>query len=441
MLVQKFNTLSSIIGVIIIITQETPSLAYSWTTSSGEVNLWENYVTYIMHTMIVRGCGTCRHQQSYLTQFVYTLKCSRSVLVNCISEKHTFTTSLTAPYGSIFYESWNPSTKQWLISVYKAFIINVTVHKAHVPFSDHCLTHNVEVHEGHDTKHDSIIQRFCGFVNKEMVYTRNNKALIMIQAFTHILIAPIYGNITYEINSPHTAIVFNNSDEGNYWNFNIKPNVILYSQSNINMFWYVANKIHYKDDDIDARTIPVMFISHAVISINSCIHHNNTTMLVIYPGLLSYYWTSGQIKPYRTLYCNRTQHSETVVDFHMYATIALKLTRLEQIPSINITIHHRHREYINLIIRETSAGFTDPSLPSATTLSHGHFSAYSASLVFKTFEYIGEVSTAQRYVDRQVEEAGGDKCLNYTRIHITIGIYIFSFTKSGSIVCVHILMR
>ena len=399
-------------------------------TEDEQLTGWRNYVTYILHTLVTQGCGNCRHKESHLAQFIYTLRCSKSMVIKCLTLQYTDISPLTAPYGFVLYESWKPVTKQWLISVYKSFTINITLIRAHVPFSDDCLPHCVEVYKGDKNTSDSLVQRFCGFVTMETVETRHNVGIIKIQSFTEISLFSISINAVYEIASPTSTMAHNRdiSCLSSGLNVMVEANVLQYLPSSMHYVWYLVNALYYVTNTTSYST-PVMFISHVVLRVHSCRGHDDKTRIVLYPGLLPHYWTLVHVKPYNTWYCSNSTHhsthqSEMILDFHMYATMVLNLPFHDQTTSMNITFHHNDGISTNSMDIDMVYRHADHNLLSGGLLKHGRISAYSATLMFTSFEYIGEAITGQPYVKPQLDEelfVQGQQSKNFTTISITIG--------------------
>ena len=92
--------------------------------------------------------------------------------------------TMTAPCGimnfmSLALSSMTWTSMTWTISVHQTFMINITIYKAYIPFTDMCSPHYIQIHEGHNMSKESLIELFCGHTYTENIYTKDKTGMII----------------------------------------------------------------------------------------------------------------------------------------------------------------------------------------------------------------------------------------------------------------------
>lgn len=142
------------------------------------VHLHKSFVTHIMlsrYGEAVLSYGTSNVQILLIAQSCITDKMYQS----CFSPK--LQSAMNEPCGVVDYRSSIVSDHSWFISVHKSFIINITVAKGYVPYSDDCLDNGMIFYDGFEMMGEHKLETFCGHMLLETVYTRFNKARIHIK--------------------------------------------------------------------------------------------------------------------------------------------------------------------------------------------------------------------------------------------------------------------
>ena len=123
----------------------------------------------------------------------------------------TFSSPCKAVYTEIFDEEVRID---WSISVQKSLILNITIAKAYVQYSDYCLSDQIAISEGFkDT--GNIIETFCGIVQNETVYTTWHKSNTYVRANTGFMTENIRLKVVYQVQARGLAHRF--PSKAFYW--------------------------------------------------------------------------------------------------------------------------------------------------------------------------------------------------------------------------------
>ena len=350
-----------------------------WNTSNvHHPPRWSSYSTLIIHHLMTKGTSTqvCQYNQFNLWEFMYRLeRCSLSIWRRYMGEKIAFDTKLTSPLKLMYFASRNSTSHRWLIQVHKTFMINVTVFKAYVPFTDLCSPHTVGVYEGHEAMNDTLIEKFCGHVSMETVYTKHNKGLLRIQAFADMLLLPISIQAQYEIHEQGAAYRFGSKHSCWPSASTLSPSLIIRMASRLHYYWYFSQLEFYA-----YNTAP----SHVRLTIHTCIAQHSTR-IAVYPGLLSHFWRQWRVRHYTTQQCNITGPQKIDLNFHLYATIYVNVAISDQIFSIKMTFIYNTLTTTNLDVLHSNA------------LQFGHITLFAIGRALKSFKFIGTNATMQAF--------------------------------------------
>ena len=383
---------------------------------------WSNYTTLIIHHLMIQPTSGryCSYKQFNLVEFTYRITtCSTSIWLKYIKVELKPNTTWTSPLKTMSFTSQQPTSQRWLISVHDSFMINVTIFKSYVPFTDLCSPHNVGVYEGHEDMNDTLIEKFCGLMSMENVYTKYNKALLQIQASTNMLLFPMSLYARYEVLDQGAAHRFTGkyiSCLPRYWLTSVKPSLVLQLASQQFYYWYISSINIFKFDrwwhdigDLD------MIFTYTALQINSCTSTMNTVSIAVYPGLLSHYWIQWRVKPHATLHCNLTEAAQINMDFHVYFTIKVEKLMLDQV-SLNMTFYHKLLSHPKRIVApEIALEYTSDFLFSQNTLRDNstphnalqHLDLFpdhgEKRLKFTEFHYHGEATTVPAVMVRTEE--------------------------------------
>ena len=145
--------------------------------------------------MKVSRSGTINVKELLKTGVISTTLNEVSVKVKYSNNSQIFT--LRMPYYHWFFHLGTQEEVIWNIHVPLFFAINMTLWKAYVPFSESCRGSRIAAYnEGASV---SKIWLWCGHVIKETVYSKGNKARLLLQCLTNMLPHPVTLNASYEI--------------------------------------------------------------------------------------------------------------------------------------------------------------------------------------------------------------------------------------------------
>ena len=108
-----------------------------------------------------------RNRRRSVLDIISNMYSNIKLLYTC--NDHASSYNLTRPCHAISFSSWEPSSHHWRIHVHMSLMINITIVKAYILFSDLCHPHNIGVFEGHAGDNQTRIDYFCGLVKLESV--------------------------------------------------------------------------------------------------------------------------------------------------------------------------------------------------------------------------------------------------------------------------------
>ena len=96
-----------------------------------------------------------------------------------------------------------------------------------------------------------------------------------------------------------------------------------------------------------------------------------TSILSIYPGLLPYFWRVWKVSPHKQLACNLTEPKSLLFDFHIYVTVVLHLSTVEQV-EVNMSFVLEEQAMANM----KHSGFQEDRVYSDKTFNSLYSVAY-----------------------------------------------------------------
>jgi ribosomal protein S19 len=256
----------------------------------------------------------------------------------------------TSPCHILLVKSDTPTYVTWFITVHKTLIVNVTVIKAYVSYTDTCSSHSVAVWEGHSFTEYASHEKFCGHILLESSYTKSYKGAVSVYASSTIQFTTVEVLASYQVHTSGYAYRFNSHmfalcyGNGNAWlhRFNRKPSWTLHVNKNYVMVWYIANgfahiPLHFDKGRRDVeQPFSAMILTFVHIKQFKCI--SNKSDITIYAGLVPFQWTIWRNNPYTKVMCNNsTQNTHHFrLDYHRYVTIVLTLNHLDTHSNVSI---------------------------------------------------------------------------------------------------------
>ena len=385
---------------------------------------WGNYISLLTHSVIE---NLNRLEKSSLTNTMSILTIrhyhhSKCESYDYLSVDFNLNNSLTVPCAYLHLETWLQSEHRILISVYRSFMVNMTILKAYVPLSDWCTPHNIEVHEGHHMSQHFLIERLCGQISMESIYSSCNRIILIVQFKPYRLHHSVNLHAVYQIHTQGVAYSFSNLQHKliipHWWKVNISPAFLLHIKQKVQYFWYISNSI-YTPLVYDRHIAKSPIIAYMKIRIAVLMCQMTESNIAIYRGHVSKYWTQWMMQPHSTYLCNITEPSYLVVDFHMYATVVVTLSHIEtDMMTVHLTFQHDVEALANVSEMRvaTKQRHSDAVLQRQHGLQHGHLSSNFTAFIFDDYKYFGHKTTVNNILEKTAFHIFG-----YSRVNITDG--------------------
>ena len=376
--------------------------------------------TWIRHVLLsLRGAIDHKDDNTNMlrkmTRIVQRIVCYKL----CYSDtKHQTFAVLTAPcFDFLTFTSWIPESKTWHITVHEVFMINITIYKSFVPYSDLCSPHNVQLHEGHSINNDSLIEKFCGHTYMESVYTKYNRGLLYIMFNTTVIYSAVMLYAGYQIHDQGVAHRHNYKHKSILppGTVNVKPSLTLHFMETIINIWYMSNEVYINNTSDKSATTDVE------IEIVEFVCLIKPSDISIFTGLLPYYLIKWKSQPFATLPCNQTHY--IVQSDSMYTTAVLRWSLSDLAVFINISFTLKINSAVPWL--ETSVGeeysYSDASLYRRGNLQSGYLRSLVGYLTFTSMEHRGESHTVNQALMAHV---GTPNITDTRRLDFTPGTYV-----------------
>ena len=384
---------------------------------------WRTYISATCEKLILEV-----YQQYSLTsfaQYLHGLFQNRD-LIQCkmydkLSKEFFYTIRKVCSFINIY--TWDPLIAIHRIQVHPSQMINFTIIKAYVPYSDDCRPHAIGLYEA---TNGTILETFCGVVQMESVYTK------YYMLHFSVMLGPYHPHTSAHLYASHqvhmqNAVISRRDTEvllpGSF-NITIGPtSVLLVGTGCIEFLWYLSNTIYYPQKSEGARKAPIL--QKLQIGLHSLVcSSDSVSTLSSYHGLLNRYMQNWRVFPYKQFKCNITHVKSWITNYHLYTTIVIYSLK------IPLHLHLVFSHYCN----DASYRFLENILPERTSLSAKSLSSHKAlrywtlysnttSILFDRFSYIGTLSTTkQRYVkDTLMSGVARHLPLGYVNLYIPLG--------------------
>ena len=177
---------------------------------------------------------------------------------------------LKGPCYSFYFTSRTAVTKVWSITVHRSFMINITIERAHVPYTKFCKSNDnyITINEGLNGHFcptcDYTIDYFCGHVHMVSTYSKYNKATVSVKSTIVNVPNPTMMKATYTVHIVGYAYKWSydlyDVYVGTYtrgwpkytndtaplpdaFTINIPPSKAFIQDKLFSFIWYVANSI------------------------------------------------------------------------------------------------------------------------------------------------------------------------------------------------------
>ena len=372
------------------------------------------YITYLVFLKLkyTFQSDCCSDKLTFLYSFIHSQK-NTWLYYQCTTVRHSLNQSLmTSPCHTIYFETYSVS-KMWQITVHESFMVNITIHRGFLPYTNKCKVYKMNVYEGNAMDDEAIIETVCGALQKESIYTRYHSALLFvaIRSKSQLFLVHILATYQVHIQGKATKIQIPTCFPKT-WTLKVAPNnilpdanprVLLYTQHFLYYFWYISN----------TRPVNGMMSYHQLnlARLNCWSQH---VILSIYPGLLSSYWTAWVMQPEYAYTCNLTNVHILNITFHMYSTITL---RMKPYNTVYLSIELTMRSYHIPMIKPDKKGIiADYILPTMhhhhqSGLRLGYYNFDSSSLSFASFEYKGGTSSLNSSLVIKNKYITGELCI------------------------------
>ena len=290
---------------------------------------------------------------------------------------------MTEPCGyiqySYKYRRNSPSktyfwSKTWYIHVHNSLILNATIVEADVSYSERCSSRYIAVYEGLEVCKLCLIDIFCGILKHESVYTKKNKATILVSQSNYRIAL----KLKYTSLFPGWAYKNMNVCVPNNISSNVPPSFYLYVHERQFYFWYLSNELlvvnktyqkvvnwqhisqlkyeeyeNYKKSDLKVMNYSYQAIlRYNYINIPHFECDNKEAAMFVYPALLPSYWVRWRTQPHTVVHCNGGSSHPISLDFHIFSTLVLQM---QPFASVNLNFHIE----INHQIIDTMVGLNE----------------------------------------------------------------------------------
>ena len=148
--------------------------------SEVKMKMWLHYLWHMMHKAIINTatvagcckgsiiclCGATFSIQHFSTSFNIIAQYMSTVHSSCLSfdpaVKERFrdygTQTLSTPCNTLLFRGRSNASVVWYITVHTAFMLNITVHRAYTPYTDHCTQHHHKFYTGNY----ALLEHVCG---------------------------------------------------------------------------------------------------------------------------------------------------------------------------------------------------------------------------------------------------------------------------------------
>ena len=382
--------------------------------------MWMQYVLVSVRASLEyhRHVGNLREKTNKMIQRILPYKF-------CIgSNSNKSNVTLIMPCAYLYFKSQVPASRTWHILVHGKFMINITIYKSFVPYSDLCAPHNIQIHEGIIMDNNTLIEKFCGHTYMESVYTRYNRASLSVIVNTDIIYPDVTLHAGYQIHDQCVAhrYAMRQVHLPDNITVNIHPRLILNHIKNMvkefTAIWYLSNHVYtnesreYDDNEklheflsrsgtyytpkcsnISATKHILTHIQLTVLSYTCTI---NSSHIKLFHGLISYHIIKWKARPYAALHCNISQH--VILAQGMYSTVVLQWLNNDFSLSINMSFRLSFNTEIPQLLTYNgqTQSFTDDSLYKHGSTRFAFIKSVLGSLTFTSFEYSGESPTVRQ---------------------------------------------
>ena len=349
--------------------------------------LWGKYVDALLLTSINKSC--CQSSFSSFIKIKIT-----NALTACPVTDLSMKGVMKAPCSYIHYGSWFSAVIHWLISVPQSLMVNFTIAESYIPYTEWCFPHSFEIHDGHQITNYSLIDKMCGKLTMESVYSKCHKMYLMLTIQDYHL--HIYFNGMYQVHMAGEINKLTGADiaQPKWMTVNVHPNVYLLLTKISKFMWYVSNSIHFPPSDVTTN----IYITNLQITLNRFIVLNGIAMLQFFPGLLSHYWVQWKIKPQEQIVSDIEAPIHVMLNFHMHATVVLVLAQGGIVFNLDMDLEKINATKKNVRSISISLGrtYTHNILNGNRYLHHGALSSTFSMVYFDSFEATGYTTVMTR---------------------------------------------
>ena len=299
---------------------------YISTSDSIDTNVsWKSYISSKCNKLILK------EYQHYATtsfvQYLHSLFQSRD-LIQCNKYEllsHTMT-NIYEMCSFIHVDTWKEVNITYSITVHSNQMINFTITKAYVPYSDDCHPHSIALYEG---TYNTTVDKLCGVIQMESVYSTYHRIRISLQIGPYHLHTSAHMYASHQVHRQNAVISRKDAEVRLPRSFNVTigPTSVLSVGNGWKEYvWYLSNTINYPQKYQHGIEVPILHKLKVVLNLLVCASGSAST-LSSYHGLLNTYMRKWRVFSYKQYKCNITHAISWETSSHIYTTIALSSLR------------------------------------------------------------------------------------------------------------------
>ena len=152
----------------------------------------------------------------------------------------------TYPCGYLVINDISITNVSWTFTAQKSFMLNITVHKLFVTYTERCIDSHAKVTEISSSNKTILIATYCGHSLSESLFTKYNKAMLYVHSKEGVILDMMYHiaalGSAYRFNGSHTKPPFN-------WTIRFQDNAVYlyYLHGYLDYVWYYTFPVfpHY----------------------------------------------------------------------------------------------------------------------------------------------------------------------------------------------------
>ena len=296
------------------------------TQQSTSNKLWYGYIQGFLFNVLQKYLGHEYVQRIFMFQDLLTrypgIRTICDTWIGNPNENKSFISlhfTTTSSCGLINMDTLYPTLMSWKILVHKSFLINITIIKAYIPFSDWCSLHHITIYEGHRSDKQLLIEQFCGHTYMENIYTKHDKGTLLMYFNTTVIYEAVVMNAMYQVQDKAPVAYRYYIDRSA--SLSLDPSSVVIENQVLRYFWYVSNSLYVAPHG-KGHLIVKTYTSYIVMRLSLYNCSVNESHISVYSGLQAYYLVRWRARHHADVQCNITKETDTYLH-SIYSTLLL----------------------------------------------------------------------------------------------------------------------